>query len=132
MGYAIGPESIIGEMTKLQQFSFVCAPSIAQHAALEALHVDITPYVRAYQHKRDLVYEGLRDKFELPQPQGAFYAFVRAPGDDGDAFCRKAIENNCLIIPGSVFSEKKSHFRLAFAADDEVIIKGTALLSSLA
>ena len=132
VGWAIGPERIIGEMTKLQQFSFVCAPSPAQHGALAALAVDPTPYVRAYKVKRDLVYEGLRGKFVLPKPQGAFYAFVRAPGDDGEAFAKKAIEHSCLIIPGSVFSEKKSHFRLSFAAEDETIRAGVELLCSLA
>ncbi len=132
LGYAIGPEELIAEMTKLQQFSFVCAPSIAQHAALAAFSVAIIPYIQAYKLKRDLTYEGLRGKFELPRPQGAFYAFVRAPGDDGDAFVAKAIEHDCLIIPGSVFSERRSHFRLSFAAEDKTIVAGTRLLCSLA
>ena len=131
LGWAVGPQDIIAEMIKLQQFSFVCAPSIAQHAALAALSVDPEPYVRAYRTKRDLTYEGLRGKFELPKPLGAFYAFVRAPGDDGDAFVKRAIEHRCLIIPGSVFSEKNSHFRLSFAAADETIRAGTELLCSL-
>ncbi len=131
LGYAIGPDEIIAEMTKLQQFSFVCAPSIAQHAALVAVSLDVSPYVNAYRSKRDLTYEGLRGKFELARPQGAFYAFVRAPGDDGDAFAQRAIRNSCLVIPGSVFSEKKSHFRVSFAAEDETIEAGTRLLCSL-
>jgi len=132
LGYAIGPPELIGQMTKLQQFSFVCAPSIAQHAGLAALEVDPSPHIDAYRAKRDMVYEGLRGSFKLPKPQGAFYAFVRAPGGDGDAFVSKAIEHHCLIIPGSVFSERKSHFRLSFAAADETIEAGTQLLCSLA
>jgi aspartate aminotransferase/aminotransferase len=132
LGYAIGPQELIGEMTKLQQFSFVCAPSIAQYAGLAALSVDPGPYMEAYRAKRDLVYEGLRSRFELPRPQGAFYAFVRAPHDDGDAFVANAIRHSCLIIPGSVFSERKSHFRLSFAATDEVLEAGVRLLCSLA
>jgi len=131
LGWAIGPRAIVAEMTKLQQFSFVCAPSIAQHAALAALSVDPEPYVKAYKAKRDLAYEGLKGKFELPKPSGAFYAFVRAPGDDGEAFVKLAIENRCLIIPGNVFSERNSHFRLSFAAEDETIRAGTELLCSL-
>ncbi|MFP4029004.1 MAG: pyridoxal phosphate-dependent aminotransferase [Candidatus Brocadiia bacterium] len=131
LGYAIGPEEIIGEMTKLQQFSFVCAPSIAQHAGIIALDIDIEPYIEAYRRKRDLTYEGLKKKFDLPEPQGAFYAFVRAPDGDGDAFVEKAIEHSCLVIPGSVFSESGTHFRLSFAAPDETIEKGTKLLCSL-
>ena len=132
LGYAIGPPDIIAEMTKLQQFSFVCAPSFAQHAGLVALTIDPAPYVQAYRTKRDLLYEGLRRRFELPKPQGAFYAFVRAPGEDGDAFVKKAISRGCLVIPGSVFSERKSHFRVSFAAEDSTIEAGTQLLCSLA
>jgi aspartate/methionine/tyrosine aminotransferase len=132
VGYAIGPAPVVAEMTKLQQYSFVCAPSFAQYAALSSLSVDFEPYLAAYRRKAQLVYEGLKDKFELLRPQGAFYAFVRAPEDDGDAFAEKAIRNNCLVIPGSVFSEKKSHFRVSFAASDETIIRGTKLLCSLA
>ena len=105
---------------------------MASDAALAALTVDAEPYVQAYRAKRDLAYEGLRGAFELPKPQGAFYAFVRAPGDDGEAFVKRAIENRCLIIPGNVFSEKNSHFRLSFAAEDETIRAGTELLCSLA
>lgn len=132
LGYAIGPERIIEEMKKLQQFSFVCAPSIAQYGALAAVGVSPDDHVRAYKAKRDLVYEGLRGKFELEKPLGAFYAFVRAPEGDGDAFCRKAVEHNLLIIPGSVFSERNSHFRLSFAAEDSVIRAGIEVLCSLA
>lgn len=132
VGYAIGPPAIIAEMTTLQQYSFVCAPSMAQHAALEALAFDPTTHVRAYSAKRDIVYEGLKRRFDLVKPQGAFYAFVPAPGGDGDAFCEKAIENRCLIIPGSVFSEKKTHFRLSFAAPDETIEAGVQLLCAMA
>jgi aspartate aminotransferase/aminotransferase len=132
LGYAIGPERIIEEMKKLQQFSFVCAPSFAQYAGLAALHVSADDHVRAYKAKRDMIYDGLKGKFKLQKPQGAFYAFVEAPGGDGDAFCRKAIERGLLIIPGSVFSEKKTHFRLSFAAADETIEKGVRVLLSLA
>ena len=132
LGYAIGPKPIVDEMTKLQQFSFVCAPSFAQYAGLAALRVPPDPYVQAYRAKRDMLYEGLRGKFRLQRPQGAFYAFVEAPGGDGDAFCRKAIERSLLIIPGSVFSERKTHFRISFAADDRTIQEGVRVLCSLA
>jgi aspartate/methionine/tyrosine aminotransferase len=132
LGYAVGPERIIAEMTKLQQFSFVCAPAPAQYAGLAALDISFDEHVTAYRAKRDLVYEGLRGKFNLQKPQGAFYAFVEAPGGDGYGFCRRAIENRVLIIPGGVFSERKSHFRLSFAAKDETIEEGIGILNSLA
>ena len=132
LGYAIGPGPIIEEMKKLQQFSFVCAPSFAQYAGLVALHVSADDHVKAYKAKRDMIYNGLKDTFNLQEPQGAFYAFPEAPGGDGEGFCKRAIERELLIIPGSVFSERKTHFRISFAADDRTIEKGIAVLRSLA
>ncbi len=132
LGYAAGPESVIQAMNTLQQYSFVCAPSFAQKAAVPALAADMSRKVENYRRKRDLVYNGLKDVFACVKPGGAFYIFPQAPGNDGDAFVKKAIENNVLIIPGSVFSERASCFRISFAAPDETIIKGCEVLKSLA
>lgn len=131
LGYAAGPESIIQAMNTLQQYSFVCAPSFAQKAAVLALNADMTEKVDKYRRKRDLVYNGLKDTFDCVKPGGAFYIFPKAPENDGDAFVKKAIENNVLIIPGSVFSDSKACFRISFAAPDETIVKGCEVLKSL-
>ncbi|HPX41479.1 MAG TPA: aminotransferase class I/II-fold pyridoxal phosphate-dependent enzyme, partial [Candidatus Hydrogenedentes bacterium] len=91
-----------------------------------------TEKISAYKRKRDLIYEGLASKFNVVKPGGAFYIFPEAPGGDGDAFVAKAIQNNILVIPGSVFSERKSNFRLSFAADDATIERGVEALNKLA
>jgi len=132
VGYASGPEALIQDMNTLQQYTFVCAPSFAQHAAVTALHLDLDEKITAYRRKRDIVYDGLSEKFEVTKPGGAFYIFPKAPGEDGEAFVRTAIENNVLIIPGNVFSDKNTHFRLSFAADDETLREGVAILNRLA
>jgi aspartate aminotransferase/aminotransferase len=132
VGYAAGPKEIINHMNTLQQYTFVCAPSFAQHAAITALRHDPTEKINAYRRKRDLVYEGLADLgIEVVKPGGAFYIFPQAPNGDGDAFVKRAIENNLLIIPGSVFSERKTHFRISFAADDQTIRRGLAVLAKI-
>jgi aspartate aminotransferase/aminotransferase len=132
IGFAAGPEQIIQQMNTLQQYTFVCAPSFAQKAAVQALRTDISDKVAAYRKKRDIMYEGLKGKFNVTKPGGAFYIFPEAPGRDGDKFVAKAIENNCLIIPGGVFSERKTHFRISFAAPDEVLHRGVEVLNKLA
>jgi aspartate aminotransferase/aminotransferase len=124
-------KEVIDEMTKLQQYTFVCAPRPFQEAALAALDYDVTDLVDEYRRKRDLIYDGLKDKFELVKPAGAFYAFVKAPGACSTEFVKKAIENNVLIIPGNIFSEKDSHFRISYATSDEEIQRGVELLCSL-
>ncbi|MCK5861213.1 MAG: aminotransferase class I/II-fold pyridoxal phosphate-dependent enzyme, partial [Candidatus Hydrogenedentes bacterium] len=90
LGYAAGPEDVIQAMNTLQQYTFVCAPSFAQKAAILALTADMTPKVDRYRRKRDLVYEALKDVFPCVKPDGAFYIFPQAPEGEGDAFVKKA------------------------------------------
>jgi len=135
LAYVAANESlreVVEEMTKVQQYTFVCAPTPFQRAAITAMDCDVSGAVNAYRTKRDLVYEGLRDKFELVKPGGAFYAFVRAPGGRATAFVEKAIKNNVLIIPGKVFSETDTHFRISYATSDEKIEQGVEILRGLA
>ncbi|HEY7086626.1 MAG TPA: aminotransferase class I/II-fold pyridoxal phosphate-dependent enzyme [Tepidisphaeraceae bacterium] len=134
LGYAAGPEQIIAGMTKLQQYTFVCAPSPLQHAALKALDVPMNNAVDAYRHKRDIVFEMLSKKFDLSgKPGGAFYIFPKSPrGISATDFVTKAIENNVLIIPGGVFSERDTHFRISYATTDEKLKRGCEILCSLA
>src|SRR5689334_9273479 len=107
LGYAAGPEPIISQMTKLQQYTYVCAPSAMQYAALKAMDVPMHHAVAAYRRKRDIAYQTLRKKFDVVEPTGAFYIFPKAPaGITATDFVAKAIENNVLIIPGNVFSER--------------------------
>ncbi len=135
LGYAAAGESlkdVVEEMTKIQQYTFVCAPTPFQKAAIAALDYDVSDFVDEYGIKRDLIYEGLKDKFELVKPGGAFYAFVKAPGGKGTEFVEKAIKNNVLIIPGNVFSEKDTYFRISYATSDEKIRQGVEILRKLA
>ena len=125
-------KNVVEEMTKIQQYTFVCAPTPFQKAAIAALSFDVSDSVDAYRKKRDLIYEGLKGKFELVKPGGAFYAFVKAPGDSATKFVEKALANNVLIIPGSVFSEKDTHFRISYATSDEKIQQGIEILRRLA
>src|SRR5262249_10791758 len=73
LGYAAGPDAIITQMTKLQQYTFVCAPSPLQYAALKALDISMDDAVSAYRRKRDMVFDRLSRKFEISRPEGAFY-----------------------------------------------------------
>jgi aspartate aminotransferase/aminotransferase len=132
LGFAHGPRRLIEEMIKLQQFSFVCAPSMVQHAGVAAWDYDVSGIVADYHRKRDRLYQGLKDRFELVKPGGAFYAFLKAPWGTGTEFVAEAIRNNLLIIPGNTFSQRDTHFRLSYAADDRTIDRGIDILNRLA
>jgi len=132
LGYAAGPAEIISQMTKLQQYTFVCAPSPLQYAALVALDVPMQAAVDKYRIKRDIVFNGLGDRFEKVKPQGAFYIFPKVPrGWTAADFCTAAIEKNVLIIPGNVFSERDTHFRISYATTDEKLAAGIEILNSI-
>jgi len=133
VGYVHGPREIIATMLKIQQYSFVCSPQPSQWGALRALEVRLDEHIDNYRGKRNLICDALSERFEFTRPGGAFYLFAKAPGDQGgEAFVRKAIERGLLIIPGNIFSDRDTHFRISFAAADETIRKGTALLNELA
>ncbi len=132
LGYVSGPKRVIDAMATFQQYSYVCANSIAQKAAIAALEYDMTPYVEVYRRRRDMVYDGLKESFKMVKPEGAFFVFPEAPGGDANAFVNKAIANKVFIIPGNVFSEYNTHFRISFAVDDNKITRAIDILNELA
>jgi len=132
LGYVSARREIIDAMATFQQYSYVCANSIAQKAALVALQTDTSAQVARYQRRRDLMMEGLREHFKVQKPGGAFYLFPEAPGGDADKFVEQAIAHNLFIIPGNVFSEKNTHFRVSVAADEDKIVQAMDILNMLA
>jgi aspartate aminotransferase/aminotransferase len=132
LGFAHGPSRIIHEMAKVQQFTFVCAPSIVQYSGVAALTEDLTGHVADYRRKRDMVVAALEGHYELPFPEGAFYAFPRAPWGTATEFVAEAIRRNLLIIPGNVFSRRDTHFRISYAAPDDTLKRGLDVLRDLA
>jgi len=134
LGWAHGPRPIIEEMTKLQQFTFVCAPSAFQYGGLAALDYDISGIIADYRGKRDRLVRGLRDHYDFTTPGGAFYVFAKVPPawPSATAFVTEAIRHQLLIIPGNTFSRHDSHFRISFAASDETLDRGIAVLRQMA
>ncbi len=132
LGSAIGPTKIIDEMMKLQQYTYVCAPSFAQVAGVKAMDINMDAYVDDYKKKRDYVCANLNDSYKLIKPEGAFYAFPQTPWGTDEEFVTEAINHDLLIIPGSVFSEKKTHFRISYAATFETLERGVEILNSIA
>ncbi len=132
IGWVHAPTELIQTMTKLQQYTFVCAPQPAQWGAAAAFDVNIQHHVDAYREKRDKIWNGLKDLYEIAKPGGAFYMFPKLPWGTGKEFFTKAVEKNLLLIPGNIFSNQDTHFRLSYAADDKVLDRGIEILRELA
>jgi aspartate/methionine/tyrosine aminotransferase len=132
LGFAHGPRRLIEELAKLQQFVYVCAPSPFQHAGLAALDWDASGVVADYRRKRDLVHGRLRERYEVTRPGGAFYCFPKAPRGTASEFVAAAVRQSLLVIPGITFSRRDTHFRVSFAAKDDVLERGLDVLERLA
>lgn len=132
LGFVHGPQAVLQEMIKLQQFTFVCAPHPVQWAGLAALDCDMSDRIDEYRRKRDFMVQALESDFEIAGAEGAFYIFAKAPWGTGSEFVAEAIRNGLLIIPGNVFSERDTHFRISYAAPDETLQRGVDVLKRLA
>ncbi len=137
LGYATCSDTLkplMEKMLMIQQYTFVCAPTPFQMSLPTAMECDISRYVDNYRNKRNRMVEALSGAFQVTKPAGAFYIFIKTPDQYTNAteFVKKAIENNVLIIPGNVFSEQDTHFRVSYVAPDEKIEKGIEILLSLA
>jgi aspartate/methionine/tyrosine aminotransferase len=132
LGFVHGPSTIIQTMLKLQQYTFVCAPQPSQWAGLAALDFPMDPYIEAYRQKRDRIVAGLSDLYEIEQPGGAFYVFPKVPQGSATDFVNRAIEKSLLIIPGKIFSQRDTHFRISYAAPDKTLDRGIEILRELA
>ncbi|HWB19498.1 MAG TPA: aminotransferase class I/II-fold pyridoxal phosphate-dependent enzyme [Phycisphaerales bacterium] len=134
LGYVAGPKTLIQQIAKLQQYTFVCAPSALQVAVAHAFDVDMSPVIARYAERRNLVERELGSVTNVTHPGGAFYAFVEVPKRlkmTATEFCEKAISKNVLVIPGRVFSRRDTHFRLSYAVSDESLAMGLSILKSL-
>jgi aspartate aminotransferase/aminotransferase len=132
IGWVHGPQHVIQQMLKLQQFTFVCSPHPVQYAGLAAWDYDVSDRVAEYKAKRDFMVSQLKDDFEIHGAEGAFYLFLRAPYGTGAEFVAEAIRNNLLIIPGNVFSPTDTHFRVSYAAPQSTLERGCVVLRKLA
>jgi aminotransferase len=110
IGYAAGPAEIIKGLHNVHQFMVMCAPTVSQYAALEALlHGEpfVQMMVAEYDRRRKLLVNGL-NQIGLPtfEPKGAFYAFphVAATGLDDETFCNRLLqEEHVAVVPGNAF-----------------------------
>jgi len=127
LGYACGHPEVIASMTKIHQYSMMCAPITAQMAALEALQNgtdEMLKMVAEYDRRRKLVLKGFCEiSLSCFEPKGAFYAFpsVRSTGMSSEEFAEKLLmEARVAVVPGNVFGANgEGHIRCSYAASVE-------------
>jgi aminotransferase len=131
IGYLCAPPPLCEAALKIHQYVMLCAPIMAQMAAMEALRnaeEDKNRMVREYLLRRNLFVEGLnRIGLTCHMPEGAFYAFpsVEKTGLDDITFAERLLEEqHVAVVPGSVFGEAGAgHLRCAYAVSREHLIE---------
>lgn len=123
LGYAIGNDEIIQQMIKVHQFTIMCAPTVSQYAAIDALRnskEDVCRMRESYNQRRRYLYYEL-NRLQLPcfQPEGAFYMFpdIREFGMSSEEFAIDLLgEEKVAVVPGSAFGDCGDGFvRMSYA-----------------
>jgi aminotransferase len=132
IGYVAAPAELMAGIAKVHQYGIMCAPTPAQHAAMEALRSG-EPFVRAmleeYDRRRQLMTRRFREIGLLCfEPRGAFYCFPRvsdATGMDDEDFARQLLqEEHVAVVPGSAFGPPGAgHVRACYATAYEEIVE---------
>lgn len=129
LGYACGNHEIIEAMMKIHQYSMLCAPSLAQAAALEALQNGAPgreAMRREYEERRNVMVRRLNAMgLHCFMPRGSFYAFpsIQSTGMTSFEFSKRLLEEKRVaVIPGTAFGESGEGFvRCCYATSMEDI-----------
>jgi aminotransferase len=127
LGYALGPAEIIQAMSKIHQYTMLCAPITAQKAALEALKngaAERRKMVTEYHRRLHFFVRGLNEiGLDCFEPRGAFYAFpsIARLGLKTEEFCERLLaEEKVAVTPGTAFGSCGEGFiRCSYAASYE-------------
>ena len=124
IGYACGHPDIINAMNKIHQYTIMCAPIMAQMAAIEALRHgegEMRKMVENYNYRRKLMLNGFRQVgLSCFEPRGAFYCFpsIKNIGMNSEDFCEKLLkEEKVAVVPGNAFGNcGEGYIRCCYAA----------------
>jgi aminotransferase len=129
LGYVCAPPDLLSGMLKIHQYTMLCAPVMAQMAAVEAMRHgrgDMERMVESYKQRRNYIVQGFRQMgLSCHEPQGAFYAFpsIKSTGLSASTFAeRLLLEEKVAVVPGDVFGESgHGHIRCSYATSLEQI-----------
>ena len=107
----------------------ICAPSLLQKVIARCAH--LRPNLASYDCNRKFLYEALTAMgYELARPDGAFYMFVKAPGGDSEAFSKKAMEKDVLLVPGDSFG-CPGYLRICYCVSYDMIKRSLPAFQAL-
>ena len=123
LGYACGNKDIIAQMTKIHQYAIMCAPTISQYAAVDALKngdEDVEKMKKSYNQRRRFLMNAFKEmNLECFEPFGAFYVFpcIKEFGMTSEEFATRFLEEEKVAaIPGTAFGDSgEGYLRISYA-----------------
>ena len=123
LGYCCGPDWLIKQMTKIHQYAIMCAPTISQYAAVEALKNgddDVKMMRESYNQRRRFLMDAFKKmRLECFEPYGAFYVFpcIKEFGMTSEEFATKFLqEEKVAAVPGTAFGDSgEGYLRISYA-----------------
>ncbi|MAG58474.1 MAG: aspartate aminotransferase [Planctomycetes bacterium] len=131
LGFVQGPAEIIEQLRTLQQFIFMCAPTVAQRTMAQVLQDDNTEMREAVATRRDVIVRELGELLPV-SPEGGLFAFVPAPWGTGTEFADRCLEEKLAIVPGRCFSRRDTHVRITYSADSRGLERGLEIFKDVA
>ncbi|BEV40426.1 aminotransferase [Bacillus stercoris] len=127
LGFAAAPSMLRDAMLKIHQYAMMCAPAMAQFAALEGLKngmEDVEKMKKSYRRRRNLFVESLNEiGLSCHHPGGAFYAFpsIKSTGMSSEQFAEELLtQEKVAVVPGSVFGPSgEGYVRCSYATSIE-------------
>lgn len=132
IGFLLAPADIAVELQKIHMFNVVCASTISQHAAIEALRNgrhDSDVMNEQYIKRREYIYNRLVNMgLEVIKPNGAFYIFPKIPDhfESSQSFAYQLLdEAHVGVVPGDAFTKYgEGYIRISYAYSMDVIEEG--------
>ncbi|KON86522.1 aromatic amino acid aminotransferase [Sporosarcina globispora] len=129
LGFVCAPEAISQAMLKIHQYAMMCAPTMAQFAALEALRAgrsDVEDMKKSYRRRRNYFVQSLNDLgLTCHVPGGAFYAFpsIESTGLSSEEFAERLLmAEKVAVVPGNIFGKSgEGHVRCSYATSMELL-----------
>ncbi|RFB15135.1 aminotransferase [Bacillus sp. HNG] len=127
LGYSAAPREISEAMLKIHQYTMMCASTMAQYGAIEALRNGLSEveYMRkSYRQRRNFFVSSLQEiGLSCHVPGGAFYAFpsIKETGLSSEEFAHRLLmEEKVAVVPGNVFGESgEGYIRCSYASSLE-------------
>ncbi len=138
IGYALGNPTILAAMTKIHQYTMLCAPITAQMGAMEALrHGEKArkKMLSEYDRRRRLIYDGFTKMgLDCFEPKGAFYIFpdITSTGYTSDEFAEALLQaEHVALVPGTAFGAcGEGHVRCSYATSIDQISEALARIEN--